>query len=170
MTSKSVNLTRRAQLDSTDIDLDTPSTDVDHGLVKDQGLALVGGTAGIETEGPTASVKAALADEKFMAEFVEAQFHDPATEHDPQFVEGGVNGERFCFARDSNRTYKVRRSHLGVIASAKMERLVQRRITLPDGSMGYEEKMVLQPLYPFSVIYDANPKGGTWLRQVLQRS
>ena len=104
-----------------------------------------------------------------MQDMIEVVFADPASEFEPQFVEAGVNGEKICIRRGD--TARIKRCHLAVIAGAKTERLAQKKITLPDGSMGYEERSVLQPVYPFQVIHDpAGAKGITWLRQAMQAS
>jgi hypothetical protein len=156
----------RAKISTDSVQLDQPTDVVNHGLVAETGIALSG--AGIETEGPTQNVKAALSEEQFMQNMLEVSFAEAGNENEHQFVEGGVNGERFCFRRGGD-TVKIKRSHLAVIASAKQERLKQTKITLPDGSMGYEERMVLQPVYPFQVVYDpAGARGITWIRQLMQ--
>lgn len=162
-------ITKRATLDSENVALDTPAQDVDHNLVRTTGIALAD-AQGIENEATVSSVKRALSEEQFMAERVQVILGSPQNDSDHQFCEVTVNGEYVCLRRDGETAYDVKRAHLGVIASAKVQRLVQKKITLPDGSMGYEERAVLQPLYPFQVLSDPNPRGVTWLRQMLQRS
>lgn len=150
------------------IELDQPTQDVDHSRVAATGIAL-SGAAGIETEAPTRNVAQALQDERFMHDILEVTFAEPADENEPQFVEAGVNGEKICVLRGS--TARLKRCHVAVIAAAKQERLKQVKVTAPDGSMGYQEQMVLKPVYPFQVLHDpAGAKGVTWLRQIMQRS
>jgi hypothetical protein len=159
---------KRVAIASENVEFDTPSQDVDHGRVRETGIALPD-ARGIEIEPPTRNVAEALSNEAFMQQMLEVTFADPGNENEHQFVEGGLNGEKFCFRRGD--TVKVKRCHLAVIANAKQERLKQTKVTAADGSMGYEERMVLQPVYPFQVTYDpAGQRGISWVRQVLQRS
>lgn len=155
---------------STDgVKLDTPSQDVDHGLVKATGMALAD-AAGIENEPDTAKVRKALSEEQFMAQAVDIILHEPGdSENEHRFCECTVNGEYICLPRDGNQ-HTVKRYHLAVIAAAKVQKLSQTKITHPDGSMGYKEKATLHPVYPFSVVHDPNPAGVTWLRQIMQRN
>lgn len=156
---------RKPGLESQAITPDNPTQDVDHSLTKTQGIAL-SDVRGIETEPPTGDVKRALSNEQFMAEWVEIQLAEPGSEDEHQFAEITVNGDRVCIRRGDSA--KIRRYHLAVLAAAKQQRLVQKKITNPDGSMGYQESFVLRPVYPFSVLSDSNRAGSTWLRQLLQ--
>lgn len=162
---------RRAGLESQAIPLDKPSEAIKHDGVNAAGdkVAFVESANGIESEGPTANISKALADEKFMQEPVEIILASPGTEDEHRYVEVTVNGIRRCLPRDDSVVHVIPRCHLAVIAAAKVQRLVQTKITNADGSMGYAEKAVLQALYPFSVISDQNPKGSAWLRQVIAR-
>lgn len=156
---------RAAILSSDSVQPDVPAEDVDIAKGAASGLAFVENA--IETEPPTANVKKALADEAFMAQRVEVAFADPANENEPQFVECTVNGIYFSARRGETRA--VPRSHLAVIARSKQHRVSQQKVTLADGSMAYKEKVVPQPMYPFSVLSDpAGARGVTWLRQVMQ--
>lgn len=157
--------TRAAILNSDSVQPDVPVEAVDVAKGIESGIALVENV--IETEPPTASVKQALQDEAFMAQRVEVVFADPSNESEPQFIECTVNGIYFSARRGEQR--HVPRSHLAVIARSKNHRVTQQKITLPDGSMGYKEAVVPQPMYPFSVVHDpAGARGLTWLRQVMQ--
>lgn len=161
-----LTVTRRQGLDSTNIDLDTPSQDIDHARVRDTGIAL-SDVRGIETEAPLGSLKQVLAEEKFMQDVLEVQLADPGDENEHQFAEITVNGERVCVKRGDSA--QMKRSHVAVLAAAKVQRVVQKKVTASDGSMGYEEKYVLRPVYPFQVMYDpAGQVGNKWLRQILQ--
>lgn len=162
-------ITKRASLDSDSVALDTPFQPVDHTLVRATGIALPD-PQGVENEATVASVRRELTEEQFMAEKVEIVLGAPQNDSDHLFCEITVNGEYLCLRRDGETSYPVKRSHLGVLAGAKVQRLVQKKITLPDGSLGYQEQAQLQPLYPFQVIHEPNPRGVTWLRQMLQRS
>lgn len=166
--TNAVSFARRDGIDSTNVDYDTPHQDIDHNRVRDTGIAL-SDVRGIENDVHTSLAKAALENEKFMAERIEIQLADPGDENEHQFAEITVNGERVCIRRGDSAT--IKRSHLAVLAQAKVQRVVQTKVTAPDGSMGYEEKFVLRPVYPFQVMHDPSGKvGNTWLRTLLQNS
>lgn len=168
MTAAKTQYTRRAVIATENVRLDQPSQDVDHSLVKTTGIALPD-ARGVEGEPPTGNVVQALRDESFMRDTIEVTFAEPGNEWEPQYVEVGVNGEKFCARRGD--TVSIKRCHLAVVAAAKQTRVKQDKITLPDGSMGYRELSVLQPVYPFQVLSDpAGQSGLTWLRQIMQRS
>jgi hypothetical protein len=168
--AKTTLVRREGTILSTDkVKLDTPVQEVNHDLVKTTGVALPD-AAGIEGEPDTPRVKKALEDEKFMAEMIEIQVHEPGdSENEHRYCEVTVNGDYRCIPRDG-QVHRVKRYHVAVIASAKVQRLRQEKVTAADGSMGYKETAVMQPLYPFSVIHDPNPAGVTWVRQLMQRS
>lgn len=105
--------------------------------------------------------------EAFMAQELEVHIMDAGSEDDPQFVEVTVNGD-YRLARRGD-TVTLKRYHVAVLAQGKELRMRQVKIVNPDGSMGYEEKMVSKQTYPFSVIHDpAGRKGSDWLRQQLR--
>jgi hypothetical protein len=158
---------RKPQTDSTNIEYDQPSQDIDHTLVRDTGIAL-SDARGIEMDVPLASLKEHLATEKFWQEPIEVLLADPGSEDEHQFVEITVNGERVCGRR--GEPMRMKRCHLAVLAGAKTQAVVQKKVTHQDGSTGYEERFVLRPLYPFQVTSDANPVGQKWLRQLLQNA
>jgi hypothetical protein len=154
-------------IDSREVKFDVPEQDVNHSLVRDTGIAL-SDVRGIETDVPLHSLRETLADEKFFAEEVEVLLSEPGNENEHQFVEVTVNGHRVCGRRGD--TMKMKRYHLAVLAGAKSQVLVQKKVTNSDGSTGYEERFVLRPVYPFQVTYDPNPAGQKWLRQLLQNA
>lgn len=156
-----------AGTDSRNVAFDVPEQEIDHSLVKDTGIAL-SDARGIETDVPLASLSRVLNDEKFFNEPVEVLLAEPGTENEHQFVELTVNGERVCGRR--GETMRMKRSHLAVLAGAKMQAVVQKKVTNSDGSTGYEERFVLRPMYPFQVTEDNNPAGAKWLRQLLQNA
>lgn len=156
-----------AGTDSRNVDLDVPEQDIDHSRVRDTGIAL-SDARGIETDVPLASLGKVMADEKFFHEPVEVLLAEPGAESEHQFVELTVNGERAVGRR--GETMRMKRCHLAVLAGAKMQAVVQKKITHPDGSQSYEEKFVLRPMYPFQVTEDNNPAGAKWLRTLLQNA
>lgn len=158
---------RATGLESQRVEPDVPVQDVDHSRVAKTGIAL-DNARGIELDPFTPNTKKLFEDERFMAERIEVMLADPGNEDEHQFAEITVNGERVCIRR--GETGIMKRCHLAVLAGAKTQRLVQTKITNPDGSMGYQEKFVLRPIYPFQVVNDPNPKGALWLRQLLQQA
>lgn len=67
-------------------------------------------------------------------------------------------------------TYQLKRYHVAALATAKTGRVNQRKLIAPDGSQSYVETEVLSIAYPFTVIHDPNPRGPTWLRQLLKQA
>jgi len=162
---------RRPGVDSRSVEHDNPTERVDiaAAVSTGSGIALVDTAAGIETEPPTRNIAAALSDEQFFAQPIEIILHAAATDDEHEYCEVTVNGLRHCLRRDGETVHRTTRAHLAVICAAKVQRVVQKKITNSDGSMGYEEKAALQALYPFQLVSDPNPKGAAWLRQQLQK-
>lgn len=105
--------------------------------------------------------------EAFMAETLELHLMEAGSDDEPQFVEVRVNGDYRLGVRGA--TCFMKRYHVAVLCQAKEQRLQQKKIVNPDGSMGYQETMVSRQTYPFTVINDpSGRKGSDWLRQQLQ--
>lgn len=132
----------------------------------DLGEILLNGTPPIETVG--ADALRTLDDEKFMNDMVEIHLHEPVQENEPTFCFVGVGGECMWLARGMN--YTLKRTHVEALARAKTGRVTQSRMIAPDGSQSYIDKEVLSLTYPFSVISDPSPRGGTWLREILKQA
>jgi len=110
-----------------------------------------------------------LSFEQFMAQDVEIQLMEAGNEDENQYVEVTVNGDYRIARRGDMMTLK--RYHLAVLANAKELRMKQTRVTDPDGSMRYEERMVSKMTYPFTVIHDpAGRRGADWVKNILQNS
>lgn len=155
---------RKRGVDSNDIAIIGATQNVNASLAAETGMALED-VKGIVVDTESVLRTDQLDEEVFMREWMEIHLHDPANEDEPVYAEVTVNGDKFVSIR--GETKKVRRYHVAALAQAKALRLVQTKVTNEDGSMGYREKAVLRLVYPFSVIHDANPKGGAWLRQQL---
>lgn len=122
--------------------------------------------AGMEVEQAKMPTPTELNHEQFMAQELLVHLLDGA-EDEAQFVEVTVNGDYRCGRRGEEIT--LRRSHVEVLAQSKELILRQKKVTNPDGSMGYEEKMVSRLTYPFSVLHDpAGKRGSDWLRMQLK--
>lgn len=155
---------RKKGVDSDSVNIVGASTTVDHSKLAATGMALDDHKGILVDTDPVYDTRT-LDEEAFNREWLEVHVHDPASEDEPQFAELTVNGDYCMIVR--GETKKIRRYHVAAMAQAKQMRLIQNKITEPDGSMGYREKAVLRLVYPFSVIHEPNPKGGAWLRQLL---
>lgn len=124
-------------------------------------------TDGIELEVAAVPSKETFELERFMAETVEVCFPEPSDENEPQFFEAKVNGDGVCVPRDGN-SYPIKRYHLAVAAQAKSGKVRQKKIVNPDGSMAFEEAVVMTQSYPFMVTMDPNPRGPAWLKTLLK--
>lgn len=152
---------RQGAIDSQDVEIHNAETKVTMDDTR-AGRDVLGG---VEIEVPRASVD--LSQEQFMAQELEVQLADAGSEDENQFVEVQVNGDYRMGRRGD--IINLKRYHVEVLANAKEMRMKQTRIVQPDGSMGYEERMVTRQTYPFSVINDpSGRKGAEWLRSRLQ--
>lgn len=154
---------KKRGVDSSKVDMVNQSQPVNTGSA--DGFAL-GDRSGIEVDIVQVMDNKALDYEKFMAEEMMIHMYDPPNEDAHQFAEVTVNGDHRILP--CGQEAKVRRYHVAVLANAKAMRIVQKPITNSDGSKGFREDAVLKLMYPFSVTHDPNPKGGPWLRQLLQ--
>jgi hypothetical protein len=157
--------TKRRGPDSHDIDIVNASMPVDHSQVARTGIAL-SDARGIEIDTDAVHSMRQLEDLKFMSEDLEVHLHDAQGEDEPQYAEITVNGVHKVIGRGESKL--IPRSHVAVLAQAKQIRLSQKRVTLQDGSAGYEERSVLRLTYPFSILHDPSPKGPGWLRELLK--
>lgn len=108
-----------------------------------------------------------LSEEQFFAQELEVQISDSGSEDDNQYAEVTVNGMHRIIKRGESGM--LPRSHVAVLADAKELRLKQMKIVNPDGSMGYEERMISKLTYPFTVIHDpAGRRGADWIKSKLQ--
>jgi hypothetical protein len=108
-----------------------------------------------------------LEHEKFMAEEVTVFMQEASSENEPEFVEVTVNGDYRLLHRGQEAT--IKRYHVAALARAKASRVDQKKIVNPDGSMGYEERVVTKVSYPFTVVSDpSGRKGNDWLRSLLK--
>lgn len=106
------------------------------------------------------------ADEKFMNEMVKVVIHPTTDPNASPYALLNVNGERVVVLR--NTPTDIKRKHLEVLARLKETRWVQ---SVPDGFIGQIDQGSLRGhtglVYPFSVLEDKNPKGGTWVANIL---
>jgi hypothetical protein len=124
--------------------------------------------AGIAMDEVKMPSKELFDNEKFMAEDLEVMLPEPGNDNEPNFVEVAVNGDYRCHPRDGN-THTFKRYHIGVLAAAKQGRVRQKKITLADGSMGFQDEVVLALTYPFQVVSDPSGRRGVeWLKAALR--
>lgn len=102
--------------------------------------------------------------EKFMHEPVTVMIADSNDENDVELIQVQVNGIRQFFQR--GRAQTVKRYFVERLARAKRTSYSQ---TLDDrqGETMNTMKPRHAQRYPFTVIEDANPKGGPWLRNIM---
>lgn len=102
--------------------------------------------------------------EAFMNERISVMVHDSTDPNDDELIMVGVNGVRQFFRRGYTQT--VRRCFVERLARAKRTSYSQNL----DDRLG-ESMNNMRPhhalRYPFSVIEDPNPKGASWLRNLL---
>jgi hypothetical protein len=157
---------RQGAVDMDQIQMQNPEAKVDvAAALTNGGLAM--GDTDIATDRIISPDQISM--EAFMAQQLEIHLMEPASEDEPQFAEVTVNGEYKLLHR--GMTTMVKRSHVAVLAQAKEQRLKQVKIVNPDGSMGYEEKMVTRMTYPFSVIFDpSGRRGADWMKQQMSNA
>ena len=103
----------------------------------------------------------------FNEEYVEVVVHESTDKNAEPIVDVYCNGTPQRFVRGV--TQKVKRKYVEILARAR-----QTSISTKVSAQGADGETVNRidkhtaARYPFSVVYDANPKGGAWLKQVLQ--
>lgn len=107
----------------------------------------------------------AMAAEKFMHEKLTVMVHETTDPNESDLVEVAVNGIRQFFARGTPQV--VRRCYVERLARAKKTSYSQNLDERQDESVVNMMRPHNALKYPFSVIEDANPKGGPWLRNLL---
>jgi hypothetical protein len=154
---------RKGQIDSGDVEIVNKESKLDIRAA----LAGLDPLAAMEVDPARMPTPAELSQEQFLAQELEVQISDSGSEDDNQYAEVTVNGLHRIIKRGESGL--LPRSHVAVLADAKELRLKQTKIVNPDGSMGYEERMVSKLTYPFTVIHDpAGRRGAEWLRAKLQ--
>lgn len=156
--------TKPSMIDSTEIDIDKSTVSMSVADTAKGSNPLLDSV--IVTEPVYATAQ--LDEEAFMAQPIDVMLLEPSNENEPQFAEVTVNGNYRLLPRDGN-VITIPRAHVGVLCDAKVQRVTQRKVVTPDGSMGYEEQIKTALAYPFSVVSDpSGPKGAEWLKRKLR--
>lgn len=134
------------------------------GLIK-QGVEVVDDQPDVQLVSET-DLGALASDEKFMHEEVTILIMPTTDPNASPYATVNVNGDMKVVPR--NVPTKIKRKHLEVLARMKETRWVQN---VPDGYIGQIDVGSLRGhtgmVYPFNVLEDKNPKGSTWLANVL---
>jgi hypothetical protein len=101
----------------------------------------------------------------FMEEMVDIMVHESADPNAETIVETWVNGIAQRFIRGQVQT--ARRKYVEVLARAKSTGIQTREATDYNGDRTTAIVKHTALKYPFSVLKDINPKGATWLKQVM---
>lgn len=114
-------------------------------------------------DGPNWKDKAAAL--AFMEEEVDVMVHETTEENAPLIVQTWCNGRSQFFIR--GQTQKCKRKFLEVLARSKHTAYRHQHYKDANGNdaIRYIPQTALR--YPFTVAFDANPKGAAWLRKVL---
>lgn len=101
----------------------------------------------------------------FMEENVEVMVHDSTDPNAENPVQVSCNGRNQFFWR--NQPQVVKRKFVEILARAKTTAIstVEARDLTGERTMRIDRSSALR--YPFSVIRDENPRGASWLRNVL---
>lgn len=103
----------------------------------------------------------------FNEEFVDVVVHESTDKNAEAIVDLYCNGTPQRFIR--GQTQRVRRKFVEILARARQTSITTK--THANGEDGEAVNRISKHTavrYPFSVVYDANPKGGAWLKQLLQ--
>lgn len=122
--------------------------------------------AGIDSIHGDYGLKDVVADEAFMQEPVDIRLMPTTDVNAPPTACVSVNGVTAWIPR--NRTVRVRRAHVEVLARMKESRYTQEEVTPQNPGGRLIESVGL--VYPFTVIRDANPRGGAWLERILMEA
>lgn len=104
----------------------------------------------------------------FMEEKVDVMVHESADPNAEPIVETWCNGVPQRFLRGQVQT--VRRKFVEVLARAKNTGITTRADVDRNGNANTAIGKHTALKYPFSVMRDENPKGATWLKQVMAQA
>lgn len=101
----------------------------------------------------------------FMEEKVTVMIHESSDVNDENPVQLACNGVNQFFFRGQEQD--VKRKYVEILARAKRSRISTPEITDGSGARTNAIRKATSLRYPFSVLYDANPKGPSWLKSVM---
>lgn len=103
----------------------------------------------------------------FNEEMIDVVVHESTDKNAELIVDLYCNGVPQRFIR--GQTQKVRRKYVEILANARQTSIATR--TSAQGADGEVVNRISKHTavrYPFSVVYDPNPKGAAWLKKLLQ--
>lgn len=115
-------------------------------------------------DGP--SLGAYAAELAFNEEYLDVVVHESTDKNAEGLVDLYCNGTPQRFMRGQTQT--VKRKYVEILARSRQTSITTQ--TMAQGADGETVNRINRHTavrYPFSVIYDANPKGGAWLKQML---
>jgi len=141
------------------------SRDYEPGSPEALALSEIGHTEPIEPIAENDFVKAAAL-EAFMNELVTITVHQTAEDGSLDIITPNVNGTNQPIIRGVSTP--VKRKYVEALARSRTPRMVQHT---PDASRPHQivmkEDQALS--YPFSVDHDPNPRGGAWLKAIIDQ-
>lgn len=103
----------------------------------------------------------------FLEEKMDVMVHESADPNAEPVVETWVNGVAQRFIRGQTQT--VKRKYVEVLARAKNTGIMTKEVVDYEGARTTAIVKHTALKYPFSVVRDENPRGATWLKQVMSQ-
>lgn len=104
----------------------------------------------------------------FMEEPVEVMVHESTDPNAENPIHVGCNGVNQFFFRGQQQT--VKRKFVEILARAKPVSYMTHEVVNGQGDRTTRITKASALRYPFSVVYDPNPRGATWLRSILNQA
>lgn len=104
----------------------------------------------------------------FMEEPVDVIINESDNPNAEQTIQLLCNGVSQFMIRGQMQT--IKRKFLAILATAKSDLITTPEVTDSTGAKTTKIVHTLANKYPFSVIYDPNPNGREWLRQLMRNS
>lgn len=101
----------------------------------------------------------------FSEEKVTVMIHEDTDPNAENPVQVAVNGINQFFLR--GQPQDVKRKYVEVLARCKRTRIATPEITDGSGARTNAVRQSSSLRYPFSVMYDPNPKGASWLKAIM---
>lgn len=118
----------------------------------------------VHTNGVDTGLADALA---FAEEKVTVMIHDSSDPNDENPVQLACNGvNQFLFR---GQAQDVKRKYVEILANARRTRISTPEVTDATGARTNMVRKTSALRYPFSVIYDANPRGASWLKSLMSQ-
>lgn len=158
-------MTKQKPLDSDNYDSPNPAPITSDIYVPDQPeiQIITGATGEAKGQGGLSAHAQELA---FNEEYVEVMVSESTDENAEQMIFTACNGIPQYFKR--GQVQRVRRKYVAILASCKEHNMQTPEATARDGSRIINITRTSSLKYPFMVVSDPNPRGGAWLKSLLQ--